>query len=123
MNDKELIKQNSLQRIVFFAVIFGLGYLLTAFTPLIADDFNYAFSWADETRIDNLRLVVSSMEAHRIWTHGRVFAQGWVTLFMMWPRWMFPLSNGLVITLFFWEMERYFRLRSVARPVLASAVV
>ena len=123
MNDKELIKQNSLQRIVFFAVIFALGYLLTAFTPLIADDFNYAFSWADETRIDNLRLVVSSMEAHRIWTHGRVFAQGWVTLFMMWPRWMFPLANGLVITLFFWEMERYFRLRSVARPVLASAVV
>jgi len=116
-------KQNNLYRVAFFTVVFALTCLLTAFTPLIADDFNYAFSWADETRIDNLRLVVSSMEAHRIWTHGRVFAQGWVTLFMMWPRWMFPFANGLVITLFFLEMERYFRLRSVARPVLASAVV
>lgn len=123
MTTQELKKQNSLCRAAFFTAVFGLACLLTAFTPLIADDFNYAFSWADETRIDNLRQIVSSMEAHRIWTHGRVFAQGWVTLFMMWPRWMFPLFNALVITLFFWETERYFRLRAVAHSVLASAVV
>ena len=104
---RKQIKQTSLKDAVFLTVVFALTCFLTALTPLIADDFNYAFSWADETRIDSFRQIISSMEAHRIWTHGRVFAQGWVTLFMMWPRWMFPLFNALVITLFFLETERY----------------
>ena len=120
---RKQIKQTSLQDAVFLTVVFALTCFLTALTPLIADDFNYAFSWADETRIDSFRQIISSMEAHRIWTHGRVFAQGWVTLFMMWPRWMFPLFNALVITLFFLETERYFRLREVTHSVLASAAV
>ena len=123
MTTQELKKQHSLHRALLFATVFAFACLLTAFTPLIADDFNYAFSWATETRIDNFGQVISSMKAHRTWTHGRVFAQGWVTLFMMWPRWMFPLSNGLVITLFLWETERYFRFRAVIHSVLASAVL
>ena len=122
-NNQNLEKQNIRHRVAFFAAVFALVCFLTACTPLLADDFNYAFSWADETRIDNLRLVISSMKAHRIWTHGRVFAQGCVTIFMMWPRWAFPVSNALVVTLFFFETERYFRFRSIPRPVLASAVV
>ena len=116
-------KKNTLRRVAFFAAVFTLACLLTACTPLLADDFNYAFSWADETRVDNLRLVISSMKAHRIWTHGRVFAQGCVTIFMMWPRWAFSISNALVVTLFFFETERYFRFRSITHSVLASAVV
>ena len=123
MNNQKLTNQNSLHRISFLAGVFALVCLLTAYTPLLADDFNYAFSWADETRIDNFRMVISSMKAHRIWTHGRVFAQGWVTLFIMWPRWVFVIFNASVVTLFFWEMERYFLLREVQRPVVASAVV
>jgi len=122
-NKQNLLKKNTLHRVAFFAAIFALACLLTACTPLLADDFNYAFSWADETRIDNLRLVISSMKAHRIWTHGRVFAQGCVTIFMMWPRWAFPIFNALVVTLFFFETERYFRFRSISRSVLASAAV
>ena len=123
MNNQNLQKKHMLYRGAFFAAIFILVCLLTACTPLLADDFNYAFSWADESRIDNFRLVISSMRAHRAWTHGRVFAQGWVTLFMMWPRWVFTLSNALIVTLFFWETERYYRFRLISRPVLASAVV
>ena len=122
-NDQNLLKKNTMNRVAFFVVVFALACFLTACTPLLADDFDYAFSWADETRIDNFKLVISSMKAHRIWTHGRVFAQGMVTIFMMWPKWAFPVSNALVITLFFWETERYFRFRSIPRPMLASAVV
>ena len=122
-NNQNLLKKNMLHRVAFFALIFTLAFLLTACTPLLADDFNYAFSWADESRIDNFRLVISSMRAHRAWTHGRVFAQGLVTIFMMWPRWVFPIFNALIVTLFFWETERYFRFRLISRPVLASAVV
>ena len=122
MRKKKLTKQNNLRRVTFFTAIFALICLLTACTPLIADDFNYAFSWADETRIDNIRMVISSMKAHRVWTHGRVFAQGCVTIFMMWPRWTFVLSNAFVVTLFLWETERYYRYRAVERPILAAAV-
>lgn len=123
MEKMEMTKQNNLRRAAFFTAIFALVCFLTACTPLLADDFNYAFSWADETRIDNFRMVISSMKAHRVWTHGRVFAQGCVTIFMMWPRWTFVLSNALVITLFLWETERYFRYRTVERSILAAAVV
>ena len=120
---QKLIKQTSLQHATFLTAVFALTCLLTALTPLIADDFNYAFSWADETRIDTFRQVISSMEAHRAWTHGRVFAQGWVTLFMMWPRWAFPLANAFVVTMFFCETERFFRIRAVSNPILASVMV
>ena len=79
-------QKNTVFLVAFLLAVFFGTWLLTKMTPLVGDDFNYAFSWADDTRVDNFTLVVKSMISHRMWTHGRVFAQGWVTLFMMWPR-------------------------------------
>ena len=103
--------------IAFFAVIYTVTWLLTAMTPLVGDDFNYAFSWADDNRVDNFVLLVKSMSSHRFWTHGRVFAQGWVTLFMMWPKWLFSLANACVVTAFFAALHHYFRRVKAERPI------
>ena len=110
-------------RAVFFAAVFAITCILTFLTPLIADDYNYAFSWADRTRVDNLTLVVKSMITHRQWTHGRVFAQGWVTIFMMWPKWVFALANAAVVTVFFAALYHFFQRTEAEKPLLACLAV
>ncbi len=115
-------KKTILFAVFLIAVFFGT-WLLTKMTPLVGDDFNYAFSWADDTRVDNFTLVVKSMLSHRQWTHGRVFAQGWVTLFMMWPGWAFPLANATVVTAFFAALFHFFNQTKIPGPLLACVEV
>lgn len=110
-------------RAAFFAAVFAITCILTFLTPLIADDYNYAFSWADRTRVDNLTLVIKSMITHRQWTHGRVFAQGWVTIFMMWPKWVFSLANAAVVTVFYAALYHFFQRAEAERPLLACLAV
>ena len=123
MNRLSNEKRKRIAAPLFFLVIFAAFWCLTSLTPLIADDFNYAFTWADEGigRIDNFYLVYTSMESHRMWTHGRVFAQGWVTLFMMWPKWIFNLANAAVLTLMFGAVWHFFQRHGMKRPILAAA--
>ena len=119
------IKQTIIKKGLFFSGIFAMVWCLTSLTPLIADDFNYAFTWADEGigRIDNFYLVFSSMQSHRMWTHGRVFAQGWVSLFMMWPKQVFNLANAAVLTLLLAAVYHFFVRCRVKQPLLSTAVV
>lgn len=119
------IKRTIIRRGLFFTVLFAIIWCLTSLTPLIADDFNYAFTWADEGigRIDNFYLVYTSMQSHRMWTHGRVFAQGWVSLFMMWPKWVFNLANAAVLTLLFGAVYHFFLRNKIRRPLFAAALV
>ena len=116
-------KRNSVCCTVFFVAVFIFTCILTSLTPLVADDYNYAFSWADRTRVDNLTLVIKSMITHRQWTHGRVFAQGWVTIFMMWPKWAFSLANAAVITAFYAALYHFFQRVEAERPLLACLEV
>ena len=110
---------------LFFLVVFAVVWLLTSLTPLIADDYNYAFTWADEGigRIDNFYLIYTSMQSHRMWTHGRVFAQGWVSLFMMWPKHVFNLANAAVLTSLLVAVYHFFLRSQVGQPLLSTAVV
>ena len=111
---------------VFLAVVFIVMMVLSALTPLVADDFNYAFNWSyedDLVRIDNYQLVWDSMAAHRYYTHGRVLAQGLVCLFLMWPRWIFFAANALVVTAFCAAMIHFYERNRVKNPLWASAFV
>ena len=110
-------------RAAFLAAVFAISYILTALTPLIADDYNYAFSWADRTRVDNLTLVIKSMITHRQWTHGRVFAQGWVTIFMMWPKWAFALANAAIVTAFYAALDHFFQRTETEKSIQACLAV
>ena len=123
MQGKKGKQNNGILLAAFLLLVFAGTWQLTKMTPLVGDDFNYAFSWADDTRVDNFTLVVKSMISHRQWTHGRVFAQGWVTLFMMWPKQVFNLANAAVVIAFFAALFHFFRRTETRSPVGACAVV
>lgn len=121
-----LQKRQNIPLIAFLAVVFIVTMVLSALTPLVADDFNYAFNWSYEdelVRIDNYQLVWDSMAAHRYYTHGRVLAQGLVCLFLMWPRWIFFAANALVVTAFCAAMIHFYERNGVKNPLRASACV
>ena len=91
---------------LFLFAVFAVISILSWMTPLVADDYNYAFSWATRGRVSDFWEMYFSMATHRKMTNGRVFAHGWVSLFMMWPKWVFSLANGVVVTLFFWSFTQ-----------------
>lgn len=101
---------------LLLASVFAVVYVLTQMTPLVADDFNYAFKWGGGGRVRNFWEMFFSMGMHRFATNGRVFAHGWVTLFMMWPRWVFPVVNAAVVMLFSWGTYRICRMWDVPCP-------
>lgn len=119
-------KQNTISIIAFLSAVFIVMLTLSALTPLIADDFNYAFNWAYDdslVRIDNYRLVWDSMASHRYFSHGRVLAQGLVSIFIMWPRWAFFVANAALLTGFAASLIHFFSRNRIRRPVGASACV
>ena len=105
--------------------VFSLVLVITEMTPLVADDYDYAFSWSYFIRIDNLKLLRGSMNTHRLFTHGRVFAQGWVCLFLMLgvPEWAFSIANALVCTAFAGFSHAFFQRQRISQPAIASAAL
>ena len=106
------------------AAVFIVTCILSALTPLVADDYNYAFNWSYNdslVRIDNYTLLLDSMAAHRYYTHGRVLAQGLVSAFLMWPRWIFFVANALLVTVFNAVLVHFYRRNRVKKPVRAAA--
>ena len=99
--------------------VFALVLLLTWLTPLVADDYNYAFSWADDERIRSLGDVAASIRCHRLYTNGRVFSHGFVQLFTAAPHWVFALCNGAAAALEALLLCRL--LRHCRRPLAAAA--
>jgi len=119
-------KQNTFITIVFLSAVFVVMLTLSALTPLIADDFNYAFNWSYNDsliRIDNYKLLWDSMAAHRYYTHGRVLAQGLVSLFLMWPRWIFFAANAFLVTAFSAALIHFYSRNGVEKPLRATACV
>ena len=99
--------------------VFALVLLLTWLTPLVADDYNYAFSWADDERIRSLGDVAASIRCHRLYTNGRVFSHGFEQLFTAAPHWVFALCNGAAAALEALLLCRL--LRHCRRPLAAAA--
>ena len=79
---------------LFFALLFLLMLALSFLTPLVADDFSYSFSWADDSRIRSLGQIGDSMAVHRQLTNGRVLTHGLVQLLLMLPKGVFNLLNA-----------------------------
>ena len=108
---------------VLFGLCFVLAFVLTELTPMLTDDFNYAFGWQSGQRIRNLHDLYISMAEHRYITNGRVFSHGFVSLFTMFPRWVFSLSNALMITAFFLCVHFWYRRKNLKQPLLTSVVL
>ncbi len=95
--------------------VFAAIFFLTLLTPMVADDYNYAFSWATDQRVRSLGDVWDSMACHRSYTNGRVFAHGFVQLFTFLPRWLFALCNAAVSAGLAFLLQLYLQ-RGSGRP-------
>ena len=94
--------------LLYFCFLFLCMFVLSSMTPLVSDDYTYAYSFADFTRITRVSQIFSSMAAHRIRPNGRVFAHGMVQLFMMGPKIFFNLCNAANAVLLAWLFARFF---------------
>ena len=90
-----------------------------------ADDYSYSFSFADYSRIESVGDIVGSMAAHRETINGRVIAHSMVQFFLMLPKAVFNISNGLAASLFVFLTSLYsdFGLERKNAFVLAIAVL
>ena len=60
---------------IFAAVllcVFAVMLVFNFVTPLLDDDFAYAFSFSDFERIESIKSIFPSMSAHRSLANGRV---------------------------------------------------
>ena len=103
MRDK-LYKLNSS---VLIALIIALGiFLIMLFcnmnTNLVADDYMYCFSFADDSRIESVAQIFPSMAAHRHSMNGRVVAHFLVQMFLLMPKAVFNVFNAAFFTALIW---------------------
>ena len=110
-------------RAALFAAVFGVMFLFSLWTPLIADDYNYAFGYSTGTRIGSLREIWISMAWHRKLLNPRVFSHGWLSLVLMFPRWFFAALNGLTAVFFSWTTESFLREQGGKQTVWMTAAV
>ncbi|MCR5576927.1 MAG: DUF6056 family protein [Oscillospiraceae bacterium] len=78
--------------------IFLLLLYCNLHTALVADDYQYCFSFADGSRITSVGQIPASMAAHRHIMNGRVFPHALVQLFLLLPKGIFNVFNALAFT-------------------------
>ena len=105
MTEKNTLYKLNSSRLSMIAVLIGI-FLIMLFcnfnTDLVADDYMYCFSFADNSRIDSLADIFPSMAAHRHSMNGRVVAHFMVQLFLMLPKAVFNIFNAAFFTALVW---------------------
>ena len=81
---------------VIFLILLGCNWL----TLYISDDFSYAYSFDDGTRIAGIGDIVKSMAAHTQKMNGRIVAHTFVQFFSMFPNVVFDVVNASIFTVF-----------------------
>ncbi len=81
-------------------LVFGLLLVLNRLTPMIADDYNYSFSFADSQRITSLLQIPASMAAHYQTQGGRLVVHAIAQALLMLPGWLFDVLNAAMYTAF-----------------------
>ena len=108
--------------LLFCLGFFAMMFLCNHWTDLIADDYRYCFSYADDTRIESLAQIFPSMAAHRHSMNGRVVPHFLVQLFLMLPKGVFDLVNSLFFALLVWLLHTLAVGRGLPNPVLLTAL-
>lgn len=91
--------RNICKYIIISVVMFGLIYIMNIYTPMMADDFSYSFSWMTGKRIHGADDVISSMAAHYYKWGGRVITSGLSQIFLMNDKVIFNVINTIAILL------------------------
>ena len=105
-----------------YLAVFLVMLLLTGLTPMIADDYSYCFSWADNARITSPLQIPASVQVQRQLTNGRVVAHALVQLILLAPKALFNLLNACSAVLLLWLFGGYFRERSDWQRVLLTLI-
>jgi hypothetical protein len=101
----ELNRSRALSVLVL-AAVFLLIFYCSHETNLVADDYRYCFSYADDSRIETVPQIIPSMAAHRHTMNGRVAAHFLVQLFLLMPKTVFDIVNALLFTALVWLICR-----------------
>ena len=101
---------------------FAMMLLCNHWTHLIADDYRYCFSYADDTRIESVAQIFPSMAAHRQSMNGRVVPHFLVQLFLMLPKGIFDVANALLFVLLIWLLHELAVGTGLPNPVLACVL-
>jgi len=78
-----------------YAFIFLFVFGSSCMSPMAGDDFSYAFSWYDDSRIHSIRQIIESMAVHYVHTNARVVIHGIASLLLMLPKIVFNTLNSL----------------------------
>ena len=108
--------------ILFCLGFFALMLLCTHWTDLIADDYRYCFSYADDTRIESVAQIFPSMAAHRQSMNGRVVPHFLVQLFLLLPKGIFDVVNALLCAALVWLLHKLAVGKGLPNPVLACVL-
>ena len=79
---------------VVFILIFFFALILNYWTPYIADDYAYMFSWMDAERITSFNQLIPSIYAHAFSMNGRLVPHFIVQFFMLFPKMVFNVVNA-----------------------------
>lgn len=82
--------------IVLILIGTTLLYLLNYYTPLYADDYNYAFSFATGKRLRELSEIIPSMGAHYYHMNGRLVLHAIAQAFLLLGKPYFNIINAMV---------------------------
>lgn len=108
--------------VLFCLGFFALMLLCTHWTDLIADDYRYCFSYADDTRIESVAQIFPSMAAHRQSMNGRVVPHFLVQLFLLLPKGIFDVVNALLCAALVWLLHELAVGKGLPNPVLACVL-
>ena len=121
---RERLERLDRSRLAVAAVLLAVFLLLlycNLHTDLVADDYQYCFSFADGSRMTGLRQILPSMAAHRHLMNGRVFPHALVQLFLMLPKGIFNVCNAGMFTALVYLLAR--PCRGLVRSALLTAAV
>lgn len=94
---------------LFYALLFLFMLVCNRLTPLIADDFQYFFSFRTYDRVTCVADIIPSMLAHMRTMNGRVVAHFLVQLFSLVPTWVFDFFNSGIFVLQVWLISKIAR--------------
>ena len=125
MRDNSVILRLNRSKPVLYAVL-ALVFLLMLYcnmkTGMIADDYRYCFSFADDSRIESVMQIFPSMAAHRESMNGRLVAHFLVQLFLLLPGAVFDVCNAAMFTLLVWLIYRLAKQKCEDNAVFAALI-
>ncbi|MFI3237576.1 MAG: DUF6056 family protein [Lachnospiraceae bacterium] len=96
---KKLQSDTKFQFYLIIFIVFGVMLILNILTPMIADDYNYSFSFSSGAPITNISQIVSSMNGHYYNMNGRIYAHSIAQFMLLIGMPIFDVLNTLVFLL------------------------